>query len=118
MMHFMLGYCKHPQSLCYHYEPFGFRGLSLCKQALQAIGKCITQEVKNLHVHIHVFVALLCNKKKICCLSCCALDTEGAECDSEEANVALVLSLDNQCMSEIPLGDNTVASQLIINSIF
>lgn len=91
-----------------------FGGLSLCKKALQAIGKYITQEVKNLHVHTHVFVSLLCKKKKQICCSSRALDTRGAECDSEEANVAL-LTKANQCMSKIPL---TVAPQLIINSIF
>lgn len=61
------------------------------------------------------------NKKQFCCLYFCVkvsneLDTE-AECDSEEANIAL-LGLDNQCMAQIPLGKNTLASQLIINSIF
>lgn len=46
-----------------------------------------------------------------------ALDT-GAECESEEAKTFAPLSLDNQCMAQIPLSENTLASQLIINSIF
>lgn len=66
---------------------------------------------------MHVFVSLVCNNKQICCFSCYALDTEGAECFSEDANVA-PLTLDNQCMSEIPLSGNTVATQLISTAFF
>lgn len=110
-MHYVLGNCMHPEACA------TTMSLSLCKTALQAISKYITQEVKNLHVHMHVFVSLVCNNEQICCFSSCALDTEGAECYSEGANVA-PLTLDNQCISEIPLGGNTVAPQLISTAFF
>lgn len=46
-----------------------------------------------------------------------ALNT-GAECESEEGKNIALLSLDNECMVQIPLGENTLASQLIINVLF
>lgn len=121
-LHYMLGSCICPSGLCYHNEPFGFGSLSLCKKALRAIGDYIPQEVKNLHVCIHVFATLLWSKKQFCCL--CFL------CKSEQRtrhwsrmwicrgkNIAL-LGLHNQRMAQIPLSQNTLASQLIINGIF
>lgn len=105
----MVGYC--PPGLCYHNKPFGFGGLSLCKKALQAIGEYIPQEVKNLHVCIHVCYPTWNGKAAVhfCVKTSNALD-------NRERNVA-PLGLDNQCMAQIPLSENTLASQLIINSI-
>lgn len=106
----MVGY--YPPGLCYHNKPFGFGGLSLCKKALQAIGEYIPQEVKNLHVCIHVCYPTWNGKAAVhfCVKTSNALD-------NREWNVA-PFGLDNQCMAQIPLSENTLASQLIINSIF
>ncbi len=99
-----------------------FGGLSLCKKALQAIGEYIPQEVKNLHVYIYTCVCYPFYGAKSSSAVCVfrvkmsnALDT-GAECESEEAKT--LLGFENQCMAQIPLSENTLASQLIINSIF
>lgn len=56
--HYILGYCLCPPGLCYPNESCGCGGLSLCKNALQAIGEYIPQKVKNLHVFIYVFATL------------------------------------------------------------
>lgn len=67
-MHYMLEYCICPPGLCYHNEPFGFGGLSLCKKALQAISEYIPQEVKNLHVYMYMCVCqTLWDEKHFCC---------------------------------------------------
>lgn len=71
---------------------------------------------------IYVFATLYGTKKLFCCLFfgvkvSNALDT-GAECESEEGKNIALLSLDNECMVQIPLGENTLASQLIINVLF
>lgn len=81
----MLGYCVRPPGLCYHNEPFGFCGLSLCKKALQAVGEYIPQEVK---ICMCIFVRWLPFMERKAVLLFVFLyksgDT-GAECESEEA---------------------------------
>lgn len=74
-MHYMLGYCVCPPSLCCHSEPVGFGG----EKALQAISKYIPEEeVKNVHVCMQESSPYETNSR----------DT-GAACDCEEAETSL-----------------------------
>lgn len=113
-MHYMLGYCVWPPGLCCHNEPFGFGGLSLCKKALQAIFH------KKWRIFMCIYICRLPFMQQKAVLLfvflCRSGDWSWMWIWGGQSNA--LLGLDNQCMAQIPLSENTLATQLIINSIF
>lgn len=117
----MLGYCIFPIRLVLSQWAFWFQWTLIVQKSTTSYSWIYSKKSEEFACVYTCTCIPLWNKKQVCCLYFCvrvsnALDT-GAECDYDDANIA-VLGLDNQCMAQIPLTENPLASQLMINSIF